>query len=128
MLKLGILSSSSGNTVKPTTIEVDPNRTKLILHRRRERLHDRNITIKSGTDEPDAFRWNRAFISSHTESVLVDVRELPPSAKARLRINVHNFRHCARSPLGGTAVMDVVFLQRVSPRLFSSRMSLTQLL
>lgn len=127
MSKLRIPSSSSGDAMEPTTIEAHPDRTELILHRGGERLHDSNITIESRTDELDAIRWNRASVSSHTEGTSVDVPELSPSVKARLRMNAHNFRHCARSPLGGTAVMDVVFLQRVSPRLLGGKMSLTQL-
>ena len=47
-----------------------------------------------------------------------DTRALsPPVVKVRLIMNVHNLKHCARGALGGTAVVDVVFLQRVSPRL-----------
>jgi hypothetical protein len=70
------------------------------------------MTIKSYTDKLDAIRWSRTFVSFHITGILMDVRELsPPVAKARLRMNVHNLRHCARGALGGTAVADVVFLQ-----------------
>jgi len=52
----------------------------------------------------------------------MDVRELsPPVAKARLRMNVHNLRHCARGALGGTAIVGVVLLQRFSSHLFGEK-------
>jgi len=97
--------------VEPTTIEVYPNRTEFALHRRRERSHDGNVTIKSDADELDAIRWSRMSVSPHKTDKSMDVRELsPPVAYARLRMNVHNLRHCARGALGETAVVGVVFL------------------
>ena len=57
----------------------------------------------------------------------MNVRELsPPVANARLRMNVHNLRHCARGALGGTAVVGVVPLQRFSSHPFGGKTSLTQ--
>lgn len=127
--KFRILVPCSGNALEPTTIEVHSNRAELILHRRRECLHDRNITIESYTDELYTIRCSEVSVSSHTEGGSMDVQELsPPVVKARLRMNVHNLRHCARGALGGTAVVDVVFLQQVSLNLFGGRMNLTQLL
>lgn len=128
MSKFRTLASCSGNAAEPTTIEVHPNRAKFILHHRGERLHNCNITIKSYTDEFDTIRWGNVSVSSYTEDRSMGVRELsPPAVKARLRMNVHNLRHCARGELGGTAVVDVVFLQQVSPHLFGGKMCLTQL-
>ena len=112
--------------MKLTTIEVNPNHAELILHRRRERLHDCNITIKSYTDELDTIRWGKVSVSSHTEDRSMDVREFsPPAVKARLRINVHSLRHCARGAPGGTAVVEVVFLQQVSLQPFRGKICLT---
>lgn len=52
----------------------------------------------------------------------MDVREFSsPVVKARLRMNVHNLRHCARGALGGTAAVGVVFLQLMSPHLFGAK-------
>lgn len=114
--------------MEPTTVEVYPNRTEFILHRRRERFHDRNITIKPYTDEFDAIYWSRISVSSQATERLIDVRELsPPVVNTRLRMNVHNLRHWARGALGGTDVVDVVFLQQFSPHLFEGKISLTQL-
>ena len=49
----------------------------------------------------------------------MDVRELsPPVANVRLRMNVHNLRHCARGVLGETVVMGVVLLQGLSSHPF----------
>lgn len=126
--KFRILAHCSGNALEPTTIEVHSNRAELILHRGRERLHDGNIAIKSYTDELYTIRCGEVSVSSYTEDGSMDVRELsPPVVKARLRMNVHNLRHCARGALGGTAVVDVIFLQQVSPHFFKGRMNLTQL-
>lgn len=111
----------------PTTVEVDPNRSEFILHPKGERLHECNVTIKPHTNKLDTVRWNRSSASSHAEGRPVDERELsPPFAKVRLRINVHNLRHCARGAPGGTAVVGVMFLQKVSSHLFGERMNLTQ--
>ena len=110
-----------------TTVEVDPNRSELILHPRGERLHECNVTVKPYTNKLDTIRCNRSSVSLHAKRRLVDERELsPPVAKVRLRINVHNLRHCARGAPGGTAVVGVVFLKRVSSHLFGGGMSLTQ--
>jgi len=58
----------------------------------------------------------------------MDARELSLSVvKARLRMNVHNLKHCARGALGGTAVVDVVFLQQISAHLYEGEIGLTQL-
>lgn len=128
MFAFSILLSSSGSAVGPTTIEVHPNCAEFILHRRRKRLHDCDITIKSYTNELDTIRWGRLSVSCSITYRLMDVRDLsPPVVKARLRMNVHNLRHSARGALGGTAVVDVVFLYQVSPHLFEGGDDLTQL-
>jgi len=113
--------------IEPTTIEVYSDSAEFTLHRRRECFHDCDITIKSCTDELNAIRWSRLSVSSRMMHGSMDVRELsPPVAKACLRMNVHNLRHCARGALGGTAVVGVVLLQWISPYLFGGKISLTQ--
>ena len=58
----------------------------------------------------------------------MDARELSLLVvKARVRMNVHSLRHCARGALGGTAVVEVVFLQQISTHPFGGKMGLTQL-
>ena len=122
MLKFRALAYSSSNVVEPTTIEVYSNRAEFALRHRRERFHNCDITIKSCADELDAIRWSRMSVSPHTTDKSVDVRELsPPVANARLRMNVHSLRHCARGVLGGTAVMGVVLLQRFSSHQFGAK-------
>lgn len=107
---------------EPTTVEVYPNRAEFTLHRGRESLHDCNISIKPYTDKLGAIRWSRVSVSSYTVNRSMGARELsPPVVKVRLRMNVHNLRHCARGALGGTAVVDVVFLQRISAHLYEGK-------
>jgi len=69
MLKFRALLHSSSNAVEPTTIEVYPNRAEFVLHRRRERFHDYNITIKSCADELDAIRWRKMSVITYNGQV-----------------------------------------------------------
>lgn len=54
----------------------------------------------------------------------MNAQELSPPAKARLRMNAHNLRHCARGALGGIVVAVVALLQQISLRSLWGKLTL----